>query len=244
MSAAENSALPQEADADWKLLKESAAATPSAAFPGASGSAAPDPRLPKVVLLGDSIRLGYQEYVLNALRGKAQVFYPPENSRFAQYLLRFIGNWQNDGGWGDDAALVHWNAGLWDVLRVDGEPPMTPLPFYRELLARTHRRLKLHFPAAKLVFATTTPIDEARVLNPERFARRNSEIEEYNAAAREVLAPLGEEFDDLHAVMAAAPPSDHSDLTHWNTPSGTRRIGDAVVRCILSALPLPSGAPA
>ncbi len=217
------------ADTDWNLLG-TASGTP-AEEPPAGGSA-----LPKTVLLGDSIRLGYQEYVRDALRGRTQVFFPPENSRFAQYLLRFVGNWKDAGKWGGDAAVVHWNAGLWDCLRVDGEPPMTPMPFYREMLARTHRRLRRHFPDAKLVFATTTPVHEAGYLHPERFARLNADIEALNEAAREVLAPLGESFDDLYAVMAGAPLSDHSDQTHWNTPSGTRRIGDAVVRCILAHL--------
>ncbi|MBR0056307.1 MAG: SGNH/GDSL hydrolase family protein [Kiritimatiellae bacterium] len=220
-----------ETDSDWSLLK---AAAP------ASGKAAPTPAipggLPKVVLLGDSIRLGYQEFVRNALQGEATVLFPPENCRFSQYLLRFVANWKTDGQWGDDAALVHWNAGLWDCLRVDGEPPMTPLPFYREMLGRTHRRLRRHFPEAKLVFATTTPVIEAGYRQPERFARLNSEIADYNAAAREVLTPLGEEFDDLYDVMAGAPDEEHSDQTHWNTPAGTRRIGDAVVRCIRAAL--------
>lgn len=220
-----------EADEDWRLLH-----APDAAGNPAAADGGDDKSLPKVILLGDSIRLGYQNHVRDALRGRARVLFPPENSRFAQYLLRFIGNWQNDGGWGNDASIVHWNAGLWDCLRVDGDGPMTPMPFYRDLLARIHRRLRMRFPSAKLVFATTTPIDESRCAHPELFERRNAEIEEINAAAREVLGPLGEDFDDLYKIMASAPPSDHSDLTHWNTPSGTRRIGDAVARCILRLL--------
>lgn len=218
-----------EPDSDWVLL-----AKPSSG--AGAADAAPQDGLSKVVLLGDSIRLGYQEYVRDALQGEAHVLYPPENSRFAQYLLRFVGNWKDAGNWGDDVALVHWNAGLWDCLRVDGEPPITPLPFYREMLARTHRRLRRHFPGAGLVFATTTPVNESGYRKPERFLRLNAEIEAFNAAAREVLAPLGEAFDDLHAAMAGATPEDHSDQTHWNTPSGTRRIGDAVIRCIRAAL--------
>lgn len=218
-----------EPDSDWSLLKNSASAEPTV-------SGAFLDRLPKVVLLGDSIRLGYQDHVRDALQSEAHVLFPPENCRFLQYLLRFVGNWKDDGQWGGDAALVHWNAGLWDCLRVDGEPPITPLPFYREMLARSHRRLRRNFPVAKIVFATTTPVNEAGYRKPERFLRLNAEIEAYNAAAREVLAPLGEAFDDLYAVMAGASPDDHSDQTHWNTPSGTRRIGDAVVRCIRGAL--------
>ena len=43
----------------------------------------------KIVLIGDSIRMGYDKYVKEALDGVADVYYPGENCRFAQYTLRF-----------------------------------------------------------------------------------------------------------------------------------------------------------
>ncbi len=192
--------------------------------------------LPKVVLLGDSIRMGYDKTVREALFGRADVLFPDENCRFAQYLLRTLSNWQERGGWGGDAALVHWNAGLWDCIRLDGDGPLTPLSFYRELLARVHRRLRIRFPNARLVFATTTPVLESGYATPERFYRRNADIEAFNAAARETLEPLGEEIDDLYRVMAPAPAAEHSDATHWNTEAGVRRIGEAVLSCVRAAL--------
>ena len=188
--------------------------------------------LPKVVLLGDSIRLGYDKYVRERLYGKAEVLFPGENCAFAQNVLRKVDMWKNGGGWGDDVALVHWNAGLWDTLLLDGEGTMTPLPVYGEFLARIHRRLRRHFPAAKLVFATSTPVLEEDYKDPGHFLRRNADIEAFNAAARRVLEPEGEAIDDLYAAMSEAPAEEHSDMTHWYTPAGTKRIGDAVLRCL------------
>ena len=187
--------------------------------------------LPKIVLLGDSIRMGYCRYVREALYGRADVLFPAENCMFAQNLLRRIGDWRAKGNWGDDAAIVHWNAGLWDCLHLDGDEPLTPLPVYRDFLARIDRRLRLHFPSAKFIFATSTPILEEGY-NKATFFRLNADIEAYNAVARETLEPLGETIDDLYAVMAQAPASEHSDMTHWYTPEGTRRIGDAVLRSL------------
>ncbi len=43
----------------------------------------------KVVLIGDSVRLGYDKYVKDALKGSAEVLYPQENCRFAEYVLRY-----------------------------------------------------------------------------------------------------------------------------------------------------------
>ena len=48
----------------------------------------------KVLLLGDSIRMGYDKYVKSALEGAAEVYYPDENARFVQYVLRYASNWK------------------------------------------------------------------------------------------------------------------------------------------------------
>lgn len=82
----------------------------------------------------------------------------------------------------------------------------------------------------------TTPVLESGYATPERFYRRNADIEAFNAAARETLEPLGEEIDDLYRVMAPAPAAEHSDATHWNTEAGARRIGEAVLSCVRAAL--------
>ena len=42
----------------------------------------------KVLLIGDSIRQGYDRYVKMSLEGEAEVFYPEENCRFSVYVLR------------------------------------------------------------------------------------------------------------------------------------------------------------
>ena len=54
----------------------------------------------KIVLIGDSIRMGYDKYIKDSLAGKAEVFYPTENCKFAEYILRFAHGWKNNGGWG------------------------------------------------------------------------------------------------------------------------------------------------
>ena len=38
----------------------------------------------KIILLGDSIRMGYDKYTKMALEGVAEVFSPEENCRFTQ----------------------------------------------------------------------------------------------------------------------------------------------------------------
>ena len=75
----------------------------------------------KIVLIGDSIRLGYEKYVKEAFEGVAEVYSPTENCRFAEYTLRFATDWKSKGQWPGDVDVVHWNAGLWDVLELFGD---------------------------------------------------------------------------------------------------------------------------
>ena len=91
----------------------------------------------KIVLLGDSIRMGYDKYVKMALDGVAEVYYPKDNCRFTQYVLRYIHAWVEESGFGEDTDLVHWNVGLWDVAQVLGDEPITPIEVYEALFVAT-----------------------------------------------------------------------------------------------------------
>ena len=116
-----------------------------------------------IVLLGDSIRMGYDKYVKEALSDVANVYYPNDNCAFAVHTLRYAHEWKSKGGWPDDVDLVHWNAGLWDALELFGDEPLTSLSYYGEAIARIERRLRMLFPKAKFVFATSTPVLEENV---------------------------------------------------------------------------------
>ena len=188
----------------------------------------------KLILLGDSIRIGYAAYVREKLAGAAEVLFPEENCRFAQYLYRYLSDWQQEGGWGSDADVVHWNAGLWDVIHLGDDLPVTIPEQYAVTIGQIARRIRALFPGAVSVFAASTPIVEAGY--GPCFYRRNAEIERYNAAAMEVVTREGALFDDLYAVMKDAPESARSDMTHFNTPDGTERIGNAVLRCVCPLL--------
>ena len=187
-----------------------------------------------VFLIGDSIRVGadgspgYEVFVREALRGKATVFSSQENSRFAEYTLRGLFEWARevDGGAID---IVHWNNGLWDLLRLDGDEPLTPLPVYLAFLERIYRKLRLYFPQARIIFALTTPVLEERC--DGCFRRYNSEICTYNAAAAALLTALGAEIDDLYRAAQALPEEAYAGAVHF-TEEGCRVLAEAVVRAL------------
>ena len=97
----------------------------------------------KIMLIGDSIRMGYDEYVKNALQGVAEVYYPGENCRFAEYVLRYAHEWKSELKLDDSVDLVHWNAGLWDALELFGDDPLTSFSYYGEAIARIDKSKKL-----------------------------------------------------------------------------------------------------
>ncbi|MBQ8409686.1 MAG: SGNH/GDSL hydrolase family protein [Clostridia bacterium] len=193
----------------------------------------------KIILLGDSIRMGYDKYVKDALEGVAEVYYPEENCKFAQYLLRFMNQWKNDGKWPADADLVHWNAGLWDVVELFGEPPITTEGQYAEMISRTDRLIRRLFPNAKVVFATSTSVQEEKY-RPD-FKRRNEIIKRYNDIAIEALAGRDCTVNRLFDFTLALPESCRSDMTHFNTPEGRRAMGDRVLSVICGELGIDAG---
>ena len=188
----------------------------------------------KVVLLGDSIRMGYDKYVKAALEGVAEVYYPPVNCKFTQNVLRMAGAWKKEGEWGDDVDLVHWNVGLWDLLHVDEDALSTP-EYYGYMIGRIDRKLRTMFPKAKFVFALNTAVNEAG--NGPGHSRYNAEIEQYNQIAIDALKQDDTLINDLNTISKlAAERGAMSDRTHYSTDEGRRLLGGQVIRIICEEL--------
>ena len=187
----------------------------------------------KIVLIGDSIRLGYCKYVKESLAGKAEVLFPEENCRFTQHVYRFTADWKKNGNWGDDVDIVHWNVGLWDVLHLYGDTALTPIDTYADYIKRIDRQYRILFPKAKFIFATSTNVQEEKY--GKDFRRYNSEIIAYNKAAIEALKDTDTEINDLYALTENIPDSCRSDLTHFNTPDGVALVGGKVLSVLCQA---------
>lgn len=184
----------------------------------------------KVLLIGDSIRKGYDKYVEMAFRDVAEVFYPEENCRFAAYVLRNLHVWARALNCGEDISLVHWNAGLWDDLILFGEEPLTPLDVYESYIERICRRIQLLFPRATMIFATSTAVRENMFQG--EMMRYNADTERYNAAASKIVTQYGGRINDLYGVTKDLPPEYFSDTTHLYTLKGTQLLANQVIGVI------------
>ena len=187
----------------------------------------------KILLIGDSIRVGYDKYVKMAFEGEAEVYFPAENCRFAAYVTRCLHEWRDKLKLGEDLDLIHWNAGLWDdLILLDGEH-FTPLPVYEMYIERACKMMNRFFPKAKMIFATSTPVKEELFTTCKRY---NKDTEAYNLAAVNIVTRYGGVINDLYSEVKAAPKSYYSDLTHLYTKGGTKLLTEKVVSAIENEL--------
>lgn len=184
----------------------------------------------KIMLIGDSIRQGYDKYVRLAFEGVAQVYYPKENCRFSTYVVRQLLEWKNEAGCGDDLDLIHWNAGLWDILTMVDKKNLVSLETYAENVERICNIIKTIYPKAKMVFATSTPVQEE--LFTGAYKRFNKDTERYNERAAEIVRAHGGIINDLYSLLKDCPKEYYSDLTHLYTEGATKIITEQVIGVI------------
>ncbi len=181
----------------------------------------------KVFLLGDSIRMGYDDFVRDLLKGTAEVYYPADNGRFAGYTYVCIPQWKNLAGDPNEVNVVHWNSGHWDCAHFCGDSePYSTVEEYAVWLRRVHNCIRRNFPAAQVIFATTTGIAPGRYAQMSS-PRSDDEIAAYNKAALQVMAELNVPVNDLASYAAGFPIEYYADEVHF-TDTGSRLLAGMV----------------
>jgi acyl-CoA thioesterase-1 len=147
------------------------------------------PGLPRVLLIGDSISMGYTEPVRKLLAGKCNVHRIPENGGPTIRGVEKLEKWLGSGHWD----VIHFNFGLHDLRLMDTGKHQVALADYEANLRKIVARLKA--TGARVVWASTTPVPEAKLTPP----RSPADVIAYNAAARRVMEENGIPIDDLYA---------------------------------------------
>lgn len=191
-------------------------------------------RIPKVLLIGDSISKGYREMVSDELMDMADVYYPDEITTYSTCILRYIHEIAEKLSIGSNLDIVYFNVGLWDVLRIDGDEPLVSKTEYKNNLQRIIRRMRVLFPNARIIFATITPVLEE--LAKYEFLRLNEDIDAYNKAACEVMRQNNVLIHDLHQIAYENLGGDYIDFTHFSE-NGYHILADKITAYILSQLP-------
>jgi hypothetical protein len=168
-------------------------------FSIASGQEPVEPvNLPRVLIIGDSISLGYTPEVKAILKGEAVVVHNAGNAEHTGTGIEKIDQWLGTEKWD----VIHFNWGLWDLCyrhpeskvpgkrdKVRGKLTQTPENYAANLELLVQRLLKTE---AKLIWCATTPVPEGE---PGRF---EGAALEYNAVAEKVMRRHGVRINDLH----------------------------------------------
>ncbi|RLD10461.1 MAG: SGNH/GDSL hydrolase family protein [Chlamydiae bacterium] len=194
-----------------------------------------NPELPNVLIIGDSISIGYTIPVRKMLKGKADVFRPGVNCEHSAFGVENISKWVAGRKWD----VIHFNFGIWDthymhkgkmVLNSETNKYKIKNLYFRHTTKQYIKNLKkiiavLKKTNAKLIFATTTPYkyyDEAT----KQLLINN------NKMAVKLMKKEGIEIDDLYNLVLPTAMKWHiSDGCHY-TPCGYEQLGKQVTAII------------
>jgi acyl-CoA thioesterase-1 len=195
-----------------------------------------DPALPRVLLLGDSISIGYTVAVRELLGGKANVHRALTNCGPTTRGLESIDDWLGDKPWD----VIHFNWGLHDLkyMGAGGENladpaaadsrQQVPPDEYEANLRKLVERLKK--TDASLIWCSTTPVPAGAA------GRVVGDAARYNATAARIMQEQGIAVDDLYAVAKPQLAEIQLPANVHFTPEGSRVLAQAVAKSIEQAL--------
>jgi acyl-CoA thioesterase-1 len=170
--------------------------------------------LPNVLILGDSISIGYTPFVKEMLAGTANVYRPtlengnPENCEGTTKGVQNIDRWLTKTGVGNSGSqwdIIHFNFGLHDIKHVDPvtgknsnnpkDPQQADIKQYKKNMELIVGNLKK--TGATLIFATTTPYPDY----VQGVLRDKGMPAKYNNTAIKIMNKNEIIINDLYAFM-------------------------------------------
>ncbi|PZX54875.1 SGNH/GDSL hydrolase family protein [Algoriphagus chordae] len=156
-------------------------------------------REPTVLIIGDSISIGYTPFVKEHFAGKASIVHNPGNAQHTGTGLEKIAEWLGEEDWD----IVQFNWGLWDLAyrhpdakaygnrdKVNGKVTYTVDEYAANLDSLvTYIKSKTD---AKLIFVTTTYVPS------EEVGRFTSDVKKYNTAAKKIMKKHGVIVNDIY----------------------------------------------
>lgn len=222
------------------FLKTTLALTPFLAYPKLMFAA--KAALPNVLIIGDSISIGYTPFVKQLLAGRANVMRPvlengkAENCQGTNNGVKNIKRWLGDTKWD----VIHFNFGLHDLKHVDpasgknstnaNDPLQADIKQYKKNLKKIVTVLKT--TEAKLIFATTTPYPN-KVDGPLRSPNMP---QKYNKVAIRIMNKNGIQINNLHAFVVPRMSEIQKPHNVHFTEAGSKALAEKVADRIKEAL--------
>lgn len=188
------------------------------------------PGLPRVLIVGDSISIGYTPRVRRLLDGKANVHRPTTNCRWSAYGNEHIEEWVGNAKWD----VIHFNFGLWDWYGWSQDPKATPESYAASLAGIV---TKLRKTGARLIFGMTTP----PCVGPEKKVKiivTEARAQEFNDAAIAVMKKHGVQINNLYeAIGSRRQEYQRGENDVHYTEAGRDLLAARVAGVIAAALP-------
>jgi lysophospholipase L1-like esterase len=185
-----------------------------------------DPLLPRVLIIGDSISIGYTLPTRELLTGKANVHRIATNGGPTTNGVANLAKWLGDSKWD----VVHFNFGLHDIKRDAEGKQQVPFDQYEKNLRQMVSELKK--TGARLVWASTTPVPEGN-LNPPRS---DKDVVQFNQLAREIMDENGVQMNDLYGFAKPQLAKIQRPVNVHFTDDGSKVLADQVAAAIQMAL--------
>ena len=194
------------------------------------------PGLPRILLIGDSISIGYTLAVREQLKGIANVHRPKDNCSSTNTGVAKLESWLGEKPWD----VIHFNFGLHDlkyvkpgssqIVPIDtpGSVLQVPLDQYESNLEKIVAKLKT--TKAKLIWCSTTPVV------PETTGRTTEDPLRYNQVAERVMRKHGIVIDDLYAFASQQLKDIQIPKNVHFTPAGSKVLAQQVAKSITEAL--------
>jgi len=192
--------------------------------------------LPRVLLIGDSISIGYTLDTRKLLGGKVNVHRIPDNGGPTSRGLAELDNWLGKGKWD----VIHFNWGLHDLkyMGPNGKSltdPNAPTSYQQippEKYAKNMRELVglLQKTGSKLIWATTTPVPAGAQ------GRVKGDAAKYNTIALKSMTDSGVAVDDLYTLALGRLSKIQQPRNVHFRPEGYKVLARQVANSILKAL--------
>jgi acyl-CoA thioesterase-1 len=182
--------------------------------------------LPRVLLIGDSISVGYTIGVQEGLAGIANVHRIPENGGPTSRGVAKIDAWLGDGDWD----VIHFNWGLHDIKYMDDGKRQVSEEDYAVNLRLLVARMKK--TDATLVWCSTTPVPAGKL----NASRKTEDAITYNSVARSIMLEEGIMIDDLYAFALPRLGELQRDQNVHFTDAGSAALAEQVAKSIETVL--------
>lgn len=185
-----------------------------------------EPGLPRVLIIGDSISIGYTIPVRRKLQGQANVHRIPDNAGSTAVGLRNLTAWLGKQKWD----VIHFNFGIHDAKFLSpGKQQVPPEEYEKNLREIVHR---LQATGARLIWCSITPVPPGELIPPRQF----DDVSAYNRIAEEIMASEGVVINDLNSFIRNRLEGNQKPHDVHFTPEGSELLAGQVADAIEAQL--------